>query len=111
MSKLLYPTVLDFLKDTFDSDQIYIVRPWVKCKDGFFVSIQGGTSLHYCLPRRHINEYTHLELGYPSAPEELIMPYKDGGRSGDPTNSVYAQVPLEVVEELIKRHGGIVAFR
>lgn len=28
-----------------------------------------------------------------------------------PTDSVYSQAPIEVVEELIKRHGGIIAFK
>lgn len=46
-----------------------------------------------------------FELGYPSAPDDLIASYAD-----DPiaqTDTVYGYVPAEVVEALIQKHGGI----
>tara|TARA_B100000242_G_C42907188_1_gene420677 strand:+ start:483 stop:776 length:294 start_codon:yes stop_codon:yes gene_type:complete len=74
----------------------------VFCKDGFNVSIQAGEGL-YCTPRNNKGPYSHLELGMPSHPEELIIGYaEDPDR---PTDTVYAYVPSTVVWELIAKHG------
>lgn len=53
--------VIDYLKETFiketDSNYQNHVRPMVICKDGFYISIQGGTNTHYCKPREYCNIY------------------------------------------------------
>jgi hypothetical protein len=94
-----------FLESTFDKGDQYLVRDRVMCEDGYSVSIQGGTAFHYCEPRKHANEYAKVELGFPSAADELIMPYAES--EDDPTGSVYGYVPIEIVERLIELHGGI----
>lgn len=98
--------VTDFLKSTFDPSNRYLVRPRIYCKDGFSISVQGGTEFHYCSPRRHCNQYIEVELGFPSAADPLLENYAED--PSDPTGTVYGYVPIEVVESLVEKHGGIV---
>lgn len=100
-------TVLQFLKLTFNQYAPVLVRPAIICKDGFSVSVQGGTENHYCSPRMRINEYEELELGFPSAKEDLILPYMELRVDDNPLDTVYPCVPLAIVEEVIAKHGGI----
>ena len=99
-------TVTEFLKKTFNPSSPYQFRPRIYCKDGFSVSVQGGTEYHYCTPRKHCNQYECVELGYPSAVDTLIEDYAED--PFDITNSVFSFVPIEIVEALIEKHGGII---
>ena len=83
------------------------VRPGIKCQDGFQVSIQAGDGL-YCEPRVNLEDgnYDSVELGCPNQIEPLILEYAENPEH--PTDTVYAQVPIQVVDELIAKHGGIV---
>lgn len=77
------------------------------CNDGFSMSVQAHAGA-YCTPRVHSTETDHyfkVEIGYPSEREELIMEYADD--YDDPTATVYGYVPVEVVKEVIEKHGGI----
>ena len=79
----------------------------VTCNDGFSVSIQASAA-HYCHPGITFEgPYTEVELGYPSCSEELLMPYIEDGCC-EPKDAVYPYMPVEVVDEVIKKHGGIV---
>ena len=51
----------------------------VKCLDGFTVSVQ-ASSFNYCDPRTDTGPYTSVELGYPSAADDLIMKYAEDDR-------------------------------
>lgn len=99
-------SVTDFLKSTFDPSNSYLVRPRICCKDGFSISVQGGTEFHYCTPRKHCNQYIEVELGFPSAVDILIGEYAED--PSDPTGTVYGYIPIEVVESLVEKHGGMV---
>ena len=99
-------TVKEYLESTYKPDDAYAVRKGVKCADGFTVSVQGGTPFHYCQPRELCNYYEAVELGFPSCREESIMEYAETAE--DPTGTVYAMVPIDVVEKLIEKHGGMV---
>lgn len=79
----------------------------VVCKDGFSVSIQASET-SYCSPRFDNQlKYTEVELGFPSAEDELIIEWaEDRDR---PTDTVYGWVPVQIVNMLIAKHGGIVA--
>lgn len=80
--------------------------PRIECADGFSLSVQGHSGA-YCRPRGDFEDrYTMVEIGFPSAREELIMPYIDGGEDTDPTQTVYGYVPVELVEQVITKHGG-----
>lgn len=99
-------SVTEFLKSTFDPSNRYLVRPRIYCKDGFSISVQGGTEFHYCSPRRHCNQYIEVELGFPSAADPLLKNYAED--PSDPIGTVYGYVPIEIVESLVEKHGGIV---
>ena len=76
----------------------------IVCKDGFTISVQANANA-YCEPRE--NEawsYSEVELGFPSSLDPLIAEYAE---EPDTTETVFAYVPIAVVNELIDRHGGI----
>ena len=56
-------------------------RPRLYCNDGYSISVQ-ASSFHYCRPREDDSDYT---------------------------KTVYGYVPIEIIEELINKHGGIKA--
>lgn len=99
-------TVKNYLESTYNPSDEYAIRKPIVCADGFFVSIQGGTHFHYCTPRKHCNEYETVELGFPSAKDNYIMEYAED--PSDPTGTVYGWVPIDLVETLIEKHGGII---
>ncbi len=104
-------TVKEYLKRTIvkhnfdDGFFIQELRPRAVCKDGFSVSIQ-ASKCHYCNPRKDfLKEYDEVELGFPS---EGLNELADYAEDGDLTETVYGFVPIELVEKLIEKHGGIV---
>lgn len=98
-----------FLKMTmpdYNNKAILQIRPAVVCEDGFAVSIQASAA-HYCTPRVNgAPRYETVELGFPSESDPLIFEYAEDPKY--PTRTVYAQVPVEVVDTLIEKHGGVV---
>ena len=76
----------------------------VTCRDGFNFSLQAGPS-HYSEPKAVANEYEAWEIGFPSDEEPLWMEWQEPGN--EPTESVYGWGPIEVVNAVIQRHGGI----
>lgn len=98
-------TVKEYLEKTFNPNDEYERRKRIICNDGFSVSVQGGNQFNYCEPRRHCNMYFEVELGFPSETIPELDKYAD-----DPDNhkeTVFGYVPIEEVEELIAKHGGI----
>lgn len=97
----------------------------IVCDDGFTLSIQ-ASAYHYCQPRQNFFEiekesgsnqfeavidysiYTHFEIGFPSEAEPLLIEYADD--ISDLTETVYGYVPKELIEKVIAKHGGAVAF-
>jgi hypothetical protein len=75
----------------------------VVCIDGFTISVQASRH-HYCEPRENDGPWTHVECGFPSEAVPTIEDYKDG--DDNDCESVFAGVPIELVEELIASHGG-----
>lgn len=101
-------SALQFMNLTANDDgDEYLIRPRALCRDGFSISIQGGTSFHYCRPRTLCRIFESVELGFPNQVEDLIMRYIDDPES-NPLKDVYGFVPIEVVDEMITKHGGIV---
>ena len=96
-------TIKDWLKKTIttrnyvDGTEIQENRPRLYCNDGYSISVQ-ASEFHYCEPRCNgVQDYESVELGFPSIEDE---PY---------TKTTYSYVPIEIVEELINKHGGIKA--
>lgn len=81
-----------------------VTRPRVLCADGFTVSVQAGCGI-YSTPHGNADAYTHVELGYPSRKEEALLKYAENRKL--PTDTVYAYVPVELVDKVLEAHGGI----
>ena len=77
---------------------------FVYFKSGFGISVQGSKT-NYCTPRSDIGPYTAVELGFPTAPDPLIIGYAED--SDNPTETVYGWVPAGIVQALTIKHGGI----
>lgn len=110
-SKIIIWSCNEYIKKTYNTsnlgDYYPFVRTKIQCIDGFSISIQ-ASSCHYCNPRVTFEgPYTELELGYPSCSEELLIPYMEDDYC-KPEDTVYPYVPVEVVDKVIKKHGGIV---
>jgi len=80
-----------------------LVRPPIRCLDGFRISVQ-ASEYHYCEPRTNEGPWTHVELGFPSQVEPLLWPYAE--TPGKWTETVYPQVPVEIVAAVVELHGG-----
>ena len=77
----------------------------IECKDGFKISVQASKN-HYCQPRETLRTgYDLVECGFPNAVPEFILEYADDIEN--PTDTVYAYVPVELVNKLINHHGGV----
>lgn len=78
----------------------------VVCKSGFSMSVQAHVGA-YCTPRSNTAEkYTHVEVGFPSSVEPLLADWCD--EPGDPTGTVYGYVPVQVITNVIAKHGGMI---
>lgn len=80
------------------------IRRAVQCADGFSMSVQ-ASRFHYCNPRQDDGPWCEVEIGFPSQAEEMIMSYAEDREN--PTETVYGYVPVELVDAVIGRHGGI----
>jgi len=80
------------------------IRNRIECNDGFSLSVQ-ASSFHYCTPRSWGVRYAQVEVGFPSAPVPEFSEYKDGNE--EDSESVFGYVPVEIVEDVIRQHGGI----
>jgi len=79
----------------------------VVCADGFTMSVQ-ASAWNYCRPQvSAASKYESVEVGFPSVKEPMLMPYAETPEN--PTDTVYAYVPVEVVTNMIVKHGGMVS--
>lgn len=97
-----------FLKATVKETgyQYLEIRPHIKCHDGFRMSVQ-ASKFHYCEPRLDLasGEYDAVEIGFPTMAEDLLIEYAEC--PSKPTETVYGRVPVETVDAVIEKHGGI----
>jgi len=84
--------------------------PHIVCTDGFTMSVQVGYSL-YSEPKKVAKRYSKVEIGYPSERESLLEEYVElslfDENLVDYTDTVYPYVPVKVVNQVLKKHGGI----
>jgi hypothetical protein len=79
----------------------------VVCADGFEMSVQASATA-YSIPRMtDAPTYIQVEVGFPSEAEELLTRWAEDEE--DPTGTVYGYVPVNVVTNVIAKHGGIVS--
>lgn len=101
--------VNEFLRKTF-SETIFgttALRPIAVCADGFNLSIQ-ASSMHYCKPGKDLQDgdYSKVELSNLSETVEEFLPYAEN--EARPLFTVYGYVPVETVDAVLAKHGGIV---
>lgn len=86
-------------------DDDFWLAPRITCDDGFSLSVQVHSGA-YCSPRDGIGpDWTSAEIGFPSGtPTPEVMAYAED--AADPTETVYAYVPIELIDALIDAHGG-----
>jgi len=87
----------------------YIKFKHVICKDNFTMSVQASGGA-YCHPRitcmnSNYFIYDELEIGYPNRKETLLLEYAEDKKN--PKQTVYAYVPLELINKVIHKHGGL----
>jgi hypothetical protein len=80
-------------------------RPKIVCMDGFKMSVQGN-EMAYSIPRKTGTDFQAMEIGFPSEVEDLILKFMDTSIA-DPTQTVYGYVPLDIIQKVIDKHGGI----
>lgn len=104
-------TLQEYLMGSRDVESLRVIEdydfarsPRIICADGFSMSVQTNHGA-YCLPRTNIAQWTHVEVGFPSAKPEEFFQYAEDDE--DFTETVYGYVPIELVEECIKNHGGM----
>jgi hypothetical protein len=60
----------------------------------------------YCSPRiDNAERYTEVEIGFPTHLEPILVPWAES--PDEPTETIYGYVPVEVVNTVIAKHGGI----
>lgn len=81
-----------------------VCRPRVRCADGYTVSVQAGAGI-YSDPRADAAKYRKVELGYPSILDPELANWAEDPNTCD---TVFAFVPVDLVDMICAKHGGIV---
>ena len=72
------------------------------------MSVQASRD-HYCTPREDVGPYTHVEVGYTSEWEDLLIPHRDKSTpaicGARPT--LYVNVPAQTVRSVVTKHAGM----
>jgi hypothetical protein len=89
------------------NDYSFPCVPRVVCRDGFSISVQASHSA-YCTPRTNVGPWSHVECGFPSDVAVEILSYAES--LDEPRDTVYGYVPVELVDQLIANHGGMVTI-
>ena len=89
----------------------------IECKDGFRMSVIAGYGTYSdprpgdiwgTKPDTYEGPYTAVEVGYPTERPEPWARWKEyADDRGDPTDTLYGFVPIELVRDLAERHGGL----
>ena len=107
---------MSLLDDIAARGNLYMTPPMrgenrIRCADGFTMSVIAGQGA-YCQPRPDIDSfyrgpYQSVEVGFPSDKPKPWKRWKQYAEDpSDPTGTVYPFVPVDVVRDLIARHGG-----
>ena len=81
----------------------------IYCVNSLSLSVQASRK-HHCYPRTNAGPYTSFEVGFPSRkPPESWRTYCKGDFDNKPSDTVYLNVPMNLITEFIDQHGGIKA--
>ena len=95
----------DYIEKTSNLLHGMKMTPKIHCKSGLSLSVQAGDG-RYSSPRDNEGPYDEVEVGYPSEEVSELMPYIENP-DDDPLESIYAYVPVEVVEKVVNKNGGL----
>lgn len=96
--------VNDWMKNNRINTRVQMSKG-IECKDGLKLSVQASAS-HYSVPRAdNMYPYGLVEVGYPSETIPEIIEYANN--PDNPTMTVYGYIPINLVIEIIEKHGGI----
>lgn len=99
-------TINEFLqKYRKQHNDMQIIRPRVRCADGYTVSVQAG-KMWYSEPRLDTKWYGKVELICPEYKDDELRDYAENKR--DLCGTLYGFVPVKLVDEVLEKHGGIV---
>lgn len=76
----------------------------IECANGLRMSVQASQT-HYCTPRNSTGPWVEVEVGYPSSPVQELKEYAENDY--ELTNTVYAYVPVGLVEQIVEENGGL----
>lgn len=93
--------------NTFEGHPYYPTMLHIRCVDGFKVSVQAGVYSYSTPNDTFFPPFTHVECGYPTQP---VQEWKDYAESVLEDTGIYAYVPVELVEQVLLQHGGILDF-
>lgn len=80
------------------------IFPAMVCADGFEMSVQGHWG-GYCEPRGDFEpQYRSVEVSTAPQAEQLLVAH--GGTDYDEF-SIYGYVPIELIEKIVVKHGGL----
>jgi hypothetical protein len=96
--------IVEYLNQTDFNENGFRLCPRITCVDGFSLSVQAG-EFNYCTPRINSDNYLSVEVGFPSEKDDDLMEYAENPET--PTETVYGYVPVDVVERVIEKHGGM----
>lgn len=102
-----YGSITEFLSETYSLKfGAQEVRHSVMCNDGFSMSVQAGKYFQ-CSPADDLKngEYQTCEVGNPTYNDPLLLPYIES-KDEKPEESIYPFVPVKIIDEIIKNHGG-----
>ncbi|HHX70955.1 MAG TPA: hypothetical protein GX708_23260 [Gallicola sp.] len=89
---------IEVTNDDLSTGYGFIPRPRIVCMDGFSMSVQ-ASEYAYCYPRENkLDKYETVEVGYTSE-KDILLPNE--------YDEIYAYIPIEIVQEIIEKHGGI----
>ena len=92
--------MLDYVNEWLSRHPEERIAPRLQCKSGLTLSVQ-ASMWHYCTPRNNTGPWHHIEVGYPSRTLRTLSRWRDG------KSSVNGYVPVERVNAIIARNGGI----
>jgi len=82
----------------------YRVAPRIVCADGFSLSVQASFG-HYCSPKNTVGPHSSVEVGFPEKADGTPARPRSLGRT--PDGGIWGYVPVDIVNRLIRRHGGV----
>jgi hypothetical protein len=76
------------------------------CKDGFWLSVQGDRDKYSKPRKKEFNIYAYMAMEIMASE---LLPEEFNEYLDNEPNRIYGYVPVEMIENLLVSHGGVVA--